>query len=348
MTGTSLGKEIRVLIVEDAPTHGGPLTRGLQRDGDIAVFGQTSTGAAAIGLVARENPDVIILGLSTSDGSGQYFIEQVMALTPTPILVLSSRIEDRHSPSAVEALVAGALDALPAPGCWSTELETRLRRTVRQISKVQAIRHPRGGLAKIPRADPPKPGSGRQAVVAVAASTGGPKALATVLAGLRGLNAPVLVVQHLHPDFTGGLLDWMTRASALPVEIANHNSVARPGRVYLAPGGVHLRLAANLRLELATVPVMIHQPSADELFRSVAEQAGSAGVGVIMTGMGHDGAKGLLEIHRKRGQTLGQDQASCAVFGMPQAAQRLGALTSLLPPEQIATAILRAVSLVRP
>ncbi|WP_427132084.1 CheB methylesterase domain-containing protein [Pseudarthrobacter sp. S9] len=297
--------------------------------------------------MAREYPDAIILGLSTNGGSGQYFIEQVMAHTPTPILVLSTRIADRHSPSAVAALVAGALDALPAPDSWSAELESQLRHTVRQISKVRAIRHPRGGLARISTADPTKPGSGRQAVVALAASTGGPKALATVLAGLGGLNAPVLIVQHLNPDFTGGLLDWMARASALPVEIATHDGVAQPGRVYLAPGGSHLRLAPNRRLELGSTPVTTHRPSADELFRSVAEHTGSAGVGVIMTGMGDDGARGLLEIHRQRGQTLGQDQASCAVFGMPQAAQRLGALTTLLPPEQLATAILRAVSLVR-
>jgi two-component system chemotaxis response regulator CheB len=133
----------------------------------------------------------------------------------------------------------------------------------------------------------------------------------------------------------------------LPVEIARHDQIAEPGRVYLAPGGFHLRLATNLRLELTTTPVTIHRPSANELFQSLAEHIGPAGIGVLMTGMGDDGAQGLLDLHRKGGRTFGQDEASCAIFGMPQAAQRLGAVTALLPPHQLATAILRAVSVVR-
>lgn len=337
------GKPIRVLIVDDEPTDRARLARMLQSDGDIVSLGQVPTGPAAIGLVARELPDVILLGLSTTDGSGQNLIEQVMAHTPTPILVLSSRIENRQSPGAVDALVAGALDVLPVPLWWTAELEAGLRRTVRQLNRVQTIRHPRGGLSRPPSTTTP-PGSARQAVVALAASTGGPKALATVLAGLGGLAAPVLVVQHLHPDFTGGLLDWMTRVSALPVEIAVPDRIARPGRVYLAPGGLHLRLAAGLRLELSAMPVTLHQPSANELFRSVARHAGSAGVGVILTGMGDDGAEGLLQLHRAHGHTLGQDEESCAVFGMPRAAHRLGAVSALLPLDQLAVAILRSAA----
>jgi len=188
MTVTAPGSTIRALIVDDTPTNGGPLTLVLQRDSDITVIGQTSTGSAAVELVARESPDVVILNLHRGDGHGQHFIEQVMARTPTPILVLSSKIEDRHSLSAVEALVAGALEALPAPVRWTSVLETQLRHSVRQISKVQTIRHPRGALEKISRSQPPPQGS--QPVVALAASTGGPKALATVLSGLGGPRAP--------------------------------------------------------------------------------------------------------------------------------------------------------------
>ena len=339
------GKSIRVLIIDDLPTDRARLARTLQSDGDIVSLGQVATGPAAIGRVAREHPDVILLGLSTTDGSGQSLIEQVMAHTPTPILVLSTQIENRQSPGAVDALVAGALDVLPAPVRWTPDLEAGLRRTVRQLSRVQTIRHPRGVLARPLGAVPTTPsGRTRQAVVALAASTGGPKALATVLAGLGGLAAPVLVVQHLHPDFTGGLFDWMTRVSALPVEIAVHDQVARPGRVYLAPGGRHLRLGAGLRLVLASTPVTIHQPSANELFQSVARNAGSAGVGVILTGMGDDGAAGLLEMHRANGQTLGQDEESCAVFGMPRAAYRLGAVSDLLSVDLLAAAILRCAA----
>jgi len=180
-------------------------------------------------------------------------------------------------------------------------------------------------------------------VVAVAASTGGPSALAAILPGLARLDAPVLVVQHLHPDFIAGLVDWMSRVSALPVETAGHGQLARPGRVYFAPGDHHLRYASNGRLELGTTPVTTHRPSADELFASVAENAGPAGIGVLLTGMGDDGARGLLAIHQHGGQTLAQDEASSPVFGMPKAAARMGAVTELLPIDKLADAVQRAV-----
>jgi two-component system chemotaxis response regulator CheB len=184
--------------------------------------------------------------------------------------------------------------------------------------------------------------TGAACVVAMAASTGGPSALAIVLAGLGGTQAPVLVVQHLHVDFTAGLIEWMARESALPVELAEHGRVARGGRVYVAPGGVHLRLGSGLRLELDPAPVTIHRPSADELLCSVAKHAGAAAIGVVLTGMGDDGARGLLAIHRAGGQTFAQDEASSAVFGMPAAAQRLGAVSEMLPPAELAAAIARA------
>jgi two-component system chemotaxis response regulator CheB len=207
---------------------------------------------------------------------------------------------------------------------------------------VTVIRHPRGRV-RVPRPAPARPGL-RTPTVGLAASTGGPSALATVLAGLSGLRAAVLVVQHLHPDFTRGLADWMARVSALPVEMATAGTLAEPGRAYLAPGGRHLRIGADHRLELTDRPASLHRPSADELFRSIAEHVGSAGVGVLLTGMGEDGARGLLELHRAGGRTLAQDEASSAVFGMPQAARRLGAVTDLLPLEDIAAAIHRAVA----
>jgi two-component system chemotaxis response regulator CheB len=340
MTARVSAKPIRAVIVQDVP--GSRLARILEREGDIAIVGQPSGGAAAIGLVARENPDIVIIDLQLGDGSGQHVIEQIMARTPTPILVLSST----QSASAAEALLAGAVDALAMPSCWTAELESQLRRRIRQIRQVPVIRHPRGALTKAP-SRPQQPRRTQQPVVALAASTGGPGVLATILSGLGGLSAPVLVVQHLHPDFTRGLFDWLSRESALPVEVAEHDQPALPGHVYLAPGGVHLRLAANLRLELADSPATIHRPSADQLFLSVAAQAGAAAVGVILTGMGEDGAQGLLEVHSQGGHTFGQDEASCAVFGMPQAAQRLGAVTDLFPPDHIAPAIRRAVAEIR-
>lgn len=336
---------IRVVIVEDDSAQLSALLRVLAEDDDIAVQGQANSGAAAVTLIARTRPDVVILDLHLRDGGSKETIEQLMAHTPTPILVLSARIDDGHTVSAVEALVAGALDVLTRPARWTPELGTELRHTMRQLSKVKVIRHPRGNRTSTPHPDPDSR-VGRQPVVAIAASTGGPSALAILLTGLTGLAAPVLVVQHLHPDFAGGLLEWMSRVSALPVEIAQHDEFLRPGRVYLAPGGAHLRLSATRRLELHSEPVTIHRPSADQLFESVAQQ-GQAAIGVLLTGMGDDGANGLLAIHRNGGRTLAQDEDSCVVFGMPRAAQRLGAVTAMLPLDQLATAIQRAVAGVR-
>jgi len=347
VTTPTRGRTVRVVVVEIASAQRSQLVAVLRAAGDIVVVGQPTTAAAAIECVAQDRPDVIILDLHLPAGDSQHAIEQIMAHTPTPILILSGRIDDRHSPSAVEALVGGALDALPRPTRWTPELGDELRRAVHQISKVPVIRHPRGGMTKN-AGQRATTRSGQQPVVAIGASTGGPSALATLLSGMAGVQAAVLVVQHLHPDFTAGLVEWMARVSPLPVETATDRQLARAGRIYFAPGGRHLRYTANNRLELATAPVTVHRPSADELFRSVAEQAGPAAVGVLLTGMGDDGAKGLLAIRRRGGHTFAQDEESSAVFGMPKAADRLGAVTELLPLDKLAAAIRRAVREVQP
>ena len=342
---TPKGPALRALLVHRGAESRRRLVEVLQLDGDIAVLGPAADAAEAVLRVQQDRPDVVVLDLALVHADSQHAIEQIMALAPTPILVLSAGTDDAQSPAAVAALRAGALDVLPTPTEWTAAGGAHLRRSVRQLDKVVVIRHPRGGLNR----PAPRPvGTGRlTAVVAVGASTGGPSALASLLAGLAGLKAPVLVVQHLHADFTGGFLSWMSRASALPVEIAEHRHVLEPGHVYLAPGDLHLRLGPDLRIDLTALPIGLHRPSADQLFLSLAENAGAGSIGVLLTGMGEDGARGLLEIHRKGGRTLAQDEASSAVFGMPRAAQRLGAVTDLLPLDRLAGAICRAVAEVR-
>lgn len=339
---TPSGPALRALLIHRSPEIRRQLIEMLESEADITVLGPADGAAEAVLRVQQEHPDVVVLDLQLGNQDSQHAIEQIMALAPTPILVLSGRGDDAHSPAAVAALRAGALDVLPTPAEWTAAGGASLRRSVRRLDKVVVIRHPRGGLNK----PTPRPVSaGRSTpVVAVGASTGGPSALACLLGGLAGLLAPVLVVQHLHADFTGGFLAWMSRASALPVEIAQHGGLLEPGQVYLAPGDLHLRLGPDRRIELASLPVSLHRPSADQLFHSLAEHAGAGSIGVLLTGMGEDGARGLLEIHRKGGRTLAQDEASSAVFGMPRAAQRLGAVTDLLPLDRLAGAICRAVA----
>ncbi|MBM7857257.1 chemotaxis protein CheB [Lentzea nigeriaca] len=322
------------MIVGHAPDESARLTLALQLEGDITVVSEATTTAEAVAGVAGVRPDVVVLTLRAEARGWYDVIERIMAFTPTPILVVANGTTGRRAPSAVRALMSGAIDVLPANGGWTASLAAELRRAVRLVCGAHVVRHPRGlnprGESQ-PRTQLP--------IVAVGASTGGPSALATLLGGLGDLDAPVLVVQHLHPEFTSGLVEWMSRVSALPVVLAAHGDTAQPGQVYFAPGGVHLRLAADRRLELDTAPPATHQPSVDELFMSVAKQVGAGSIGVLLTGIGDDGARGLLAMRERGGQTLAQDESTSAVFGMPQAALRIGAVNRLLPISELADAV---------
>jgi two-component system chemotaxis response regulator CheB len=185
--------------------------------------------------------------------------------------------------------------------------------------------------------------SGPLVIVAIAASAGGPNALAIVLAGLQGIDAGILVVQHIQQQFVDGFVEWMSRASALPVCVATDGSPIRRGAVHIAPADVHLKLGFGMRIKLDPEPEATHRPSADELFRSLAKSAPARSVGVLLTGMGDDGAKGLLELRTSGGTTIVQDEASSTVYGMPRAAARLDAADAILPLDEIPRAIMRAV-----
>jgi two-component system chemotaxis response regulator CheB len=347
------GAPARVVVVEDSLVQRANLVAVLEADGDIEVIGEAATATDAIAMVAALRPDVVTLDLNIPDGGGQHALEQIMATTPTPVLVLSSTVHDGTSIPAVEALVGGALLAVPKPARWTPAFEASLRRDVRMIRKVVVIRHLRGSRNR-PVASPTKPPPATPAartpgpaapacVVAIAASTGGPAALAVVLGGLAELTVPVLIVQHIHPDFVQGLIDWLSRVSPMAVELAHHGQVLRGGHAYLGPGGTHLRLGRDRRAELVETPVTIHRPSADQLFGSVASRAGANGVGVLLTGMGEDGAVGLAAMHRSGAHTIVQDEATSAVYGMPRAAVRLRAADRQLALPAVAEAILTAV-----
>ena len=183
----------------------------------------------------------------------------------------------------------------------------------------------------------------RLPVVGIAASAGGPAALAAILPDIPGLAAPVLVVQHLHPRFVDEFVEWMARVSALPVEAAVNAARLRRGAVYLALPGTHLKLATGRTVVLDLDPASQHRPSADELFRSIARHAGVDGIGVVLTGLGDDGASGLLALRRAGGATLVQDVGSSVVHGMPGAVTRLGAAERQVALADMARAIRGAV-----
>jgi two-component system chemotaxis response regulator CheB len=341
---TTPATPIRVVVIEDSIPERDALVRALQLDGDIEVVGVARRAAEAIGLVRTQQPDLVTLDVQLSDGGGLEVIEQVMAFTPTPILVLSSAVTGPESQAAVDALVAGAVEAWPKPDEWDAGNARRLRERVRVLRGVTVVRHVRGRLRK-GAATPPRAAtavSPATPVVGIASSTGGPAALATVLTGLGGLRAAVLVVQHLHPDFVDGFVQWMARVAALPVELAADGARIKPGVAYIAPGGAHLVLGHGDRLALQREPETLHRPSADVLFRSLAERPRGTRVGVLLTGIGSDGAAGLLELRRKGGITIAQDEATSAVYGMPAAAQRLGAVQHQVALDRIAATIVRS------
>jgi two-component system, chemotaxis family, protein-glutamate methylesterase/glutaminase len=347
---------VRVVVVEDSPVQRAHLVEVLEAEHDIAAVGQAGDPVEAVALVHRLRPDVVTMDLGLPGEGGIGAIEQIMAEVPTPILVLSARVTCAGSAAAVESLLAGAVEALPAPERWDGEAERQVRCRVRLLSRVAVVAHPRG------RRRPPAPDPYRAPPVAIAASTGGPAALAEILPCLGGLAVPVLVVQHLHPQLVDGFVGWMQRVSALPVVVAADGDRPQPGVVYIAPAGAHLRLApapgvpvlpagpprtlppGGRRLVLDPGPASLHRPSADELFGSVAATAGGQSVGVLLTGMGDDGAAGLLAMRRQGAVTIAQDEASSVVFGMPRAAQELGAAAEVLGLGRIHGGIRNAVA----
>jgi two-component system chemotaxis response regulator CheB len=346
---------VRVVVVEDSPVQRAHLVDVLEAERDITVIGQAGDPAEAVDLVHRLRPDVVTMDLGLPGDGGLGAIEQIMADLPTPILVLSARVTCAGSAAAVESLLAGAVEALPKPERWDTKAERQVRCRVRLLSGVTVVAHPRG------RRRPPAPDPFRAPPVAIAASTGGPAALAEILPRLGGLAVPVLVVQHLHPQLVDGFVGWMQRVSALPVVVAADGDRPQPGIVYIAPAGAHLRLApapglstvpagprtiptGGRRLVLDPDPPGLHRPSADELFCSVAATAGGQAVGVVLTGMGEDGAAGLLALRRQGAVTIAQDEPTSVVFGMPGAAQRLGAAAEVLALGQLHGAIRSAVT----
>lgn len=331
---------ISVVVVGDDSGARDSLLRALEAEGDITVVAQL--GSALAPRAARTlRPDLVAVDVTASSASVESClgaIDQVMAHSPVPILVLHPR-EAEGGRVPREAIAAGALECIVRPSSWEDADARRLRSRVRMLRRVPVIRHTRGRLVTAASRGMP--------VVGIAASTGGPPALSTVLGGLGGLRAAVMVVQHIDDRFLGGLVDVLRRSSALQVEVAEDGMALREGCVHIAPPGVHLALGSPRRVVLSADPPALHRPSADVLFRSIATHAAGAGVGVVLTGMGDDGATGLLALRQCGGAVIAQDEASCAVFGMPRAAHQRGAVDRFTALDGVAAAVQAAVARVR-
>ncbi len=344
-----------IVVVEDSPTQRAALVRVLEGDGDIRVVATAEDVDGAVRTVDEHRPGAVLMDLGLPGGGGVAAIARIMASQPVPVLALSALIADRDAGLAVEALAAGAVDVLPKPERWDEAETTDLRRRLRRVARVPVVRR-RPPAARTAEAGPdvtahgearptaPREPASAGVVVGVVASTGGPAALVALLQALAGVPVPVLVVQHIHPSFASGLAGWLGRATGWPAEVAAAGAPPRAGTVHLAGSGAHLVLDRGGRLACSAEPAdTLHRPSGDILLASLAERLGARAVGIVLTGMGDDGAQGLLAIRRAGGTTFAQDAETSAVFGMPRAAAACGATDALLPPSGIAEAIRRSV-----
>jgi two-component system chemotaxis response regulator CheB len=329
---------VRVVVVEDSPTQRAHIVSVLSADGDIEVVGTAASVGDAVTMVAELRPDVVTMdlelpGATRSAYGGIDAITDIMEATPTPILVLSVHAPERSSSPAIEALAAGASDVFPKTGVMTTDGAVALRRRLRILSRVPVVagRRTAGGTQPPRRRD-------ALPVIALAASTGGPGVLRTVISALRGVPAPILVVQHIHPEFVRSFAGWLEETTLMPVMVGEHGADARPGVVHVAPADTHLRLGPGRQLLLNAEPELLSRPSADELLTSVAT-AGAQAIAAVLTGMGDDGARGLLAIRRAGGRTFAQDAATATVDGMPRAARELQAAERVLSPEELGPAI---------
>lgn len=342
---------IRVLLVDDSASVRAVLRRFFSKTPDIEVVGEATDGEQAVQMVLSLQPHVVVMDLQMPVLDGYVATERIMAVRPTPIVILSSRANRNQMQIAFEAIKRGALEVLPKPEdtpSWQLLAES-LPETVRTVAEAQARpawRPRRRGEA----AQPSQPNTPLDAApkelrwVAIGASTGGPAAIREFLDEVPA-DPPVsfIIVQHIAAGFELGFADWLNKEFPLDVRLAQDGEIPRPGAVRLAPGGSHLLMEPGgvLRLDTSTPARRGHRPSVDELFLSCADSCPRESAGVLMTGMGADGVEGLLALRRAGGLTLAQDEASSVVFGMPRVALERGAADVALPPRDLARTLAR-------
>lgn len=338
---------ITVLIVDDSPLVRQVLTKLLEADPAIRIVGYAADGQEAVEKTFHLQPHLITMDIRMPGMDGLEATEKIMAYRPTPILIVTSARDRRGVQITMEALAAGALEVVEKPSplpddSWEV-LGASLVEKVKLLAGVKVITHLKGrGRHPAARARTASREPAHR-VVGIGVSTGGPGVLNQILKRLPAdFPMALLIVQHMSEGFMPGLVEWLSREASLSVRLAREGDQVKPGVALMAPEGAHLVVQQGERARLRpALPVGGHRPSADVLLHSVAAIYGATAVGVLLTGMGRDGAEGLRAIRDAGGHTIVQDEESCAVFGMPRAAIDLGAAQEVLPPSGIADRLMQ-------
>ena len=342
---------INVLLIEDSQVVADVFRNMLETDADIKVVKVASDGEQATALSGRLSVDLIVMDLRNPVSDGIAAIGRIMTKTPTPIIVVMPRPrEGAGRDAALEAMRAGALAVLEKPDATDGErlqnISEQLISQVKLMSKVRLQRR-RSSESKPPAMKAPANRERRVIeLIGIAASTGGPQALSQVLGELpSNFPCPILLVQHICEGFLRDFADWLNGTCQLRVMLASGGEDLERGTVYIAPEKLHLGVTTDRKVLLSGSPrVDGHRPSATFLFRSLSEVAPTGSLGVLLTGMGEDGAEGLVELKRRGGLTFAQDSRSCVVFGMPEVAIARGGATRVISLEHMGACILEVVS----
>jgi two-component system chemotaxis response regulator CheB len=353
MTKEPQNSRIRVLVVDDSAFMRTALSKMIELDPDLEVAGTAAGGREALQTIPRLDPDVITLDVEMRGMDGLETLRRIMEQCPRPVIMVSS-VTERDAEITFNALAAGAFDYVPKELSPASLDVLHIRESL--ISRIKAAAKSRKPKAQVdPGKKPPSAELSIQsasrlpaAIVAIGVSTGGPKALEEILPCFpKDLPAPILIVQHMPAGFIRPFAERLNKMSAIVVREASNGEAVHPGVVYLAPAGLHMTVERVTKLRtiicLSEWPQnQMHVPSVNVTMRSVAAMFHAEAMGVIMTGMGSDGVEGMTAIYREGGKTVGQDEASCAVYGMPKACVEMGIVDKVVPLAQIPLEILQA------
>ncbi len=330
---------MRVLVVDDSAFMRKVITDILNSDPELNVVGTARDGSDAITRTLELHPDVITMDIEMPRVDGLTALKKIMETRPTPVVMLSA-LTHHAAPLTLEALELGAIDYIPKPsGSLSLDIG-EIREEI--IKKVKTAALARIRRRKKHLKTPLRLSRTGDSIIAIASSTGGPAALAEILPQFPQNTPPIAIVQHMPTGFTSSLAERLDQESRVEVREAEEGDILETGVALIAPGGQHMEVDRLLRVKLNQKP-KLHgvRPAADPLFTSLARHAGKRVIGVVLTGMGRDGADGVVEIKRQGGQTLAQDRDSCTVYGMPQEAVKTGNIDKVAPLGRLPTEILR-------